>query len=143
MIVLRFPALSTEGNNAEWVMDSGYTFHITSRQDWLYDFKAIRGGKVLMGNDHTCELTEIGYIRFKLWDGSYKILKHIRLVLTLRRNLISLGMLDTKGYTYISKKGLLMVMKGALVVLKGSLKQGLYMLQGEAVIGITAAAVDS
>lgn len=51
-------------------------------------------------------------VRFKLWDGSYKILKNVRLVPNLRGNLISLGMLDSAGYTYKSKKGFLEFLRG-------------------------------
>ena len=35
----------------EWILDSGCTFHMTPRRDWLMNFKKIDGGKVLMGND--------------------------------------------------------------------------------------------
>ena len=38
-------------------MDLGCTFHITTpRKDWLFDFKDVQGGKVLMGNDNIVRL---------------------------------------------------------------------------------------
>ena len=61
-----------------------------------------------------------------------------RLVPKLRRNLISLGMSDSEGYSYKYENGLLRVMRGAMVVFKGSLIQGLYILQGKVVTGSTA-----
>lgn len=48
----------------------------------------------------------------------------------LRRNLISLGLLDSNGYTYKLEKGVLKLMKGSLVVMKGKLTHGLYILEG-------------
>ena len=123
----------------EWILDSGCTFHMTPRKDWLINFKQIEGGKVLMGNDHSCNVTGSGSVRFKLWDGSHRILDNVRWVPKLRRNLISLGMLDVNGSTYKSENGVLRVMKGSMVMLKGVLKQGLYVLQGEAITGDAAA----
>ena len=56
----------------------------------------------------------------------------------LRRNLISLGMLDSNRESYKSENGILRVMKGSMVVLKGILKQGLYVLQAETISGSIA-----
>ena len=82
-------------------------------------------------------------MKFKLWDGSYRILDNVRFVPLLRRNLISLGMLDANGNTYKSENGTLRIMKGSMVMLKGLLKQGLYILQGEAVSGDVAVSTAS
>ena len=71
-----------------------------------------------MGNDQSCSVTGSGSIRFNLWDGSHKILDNVRLVPKLRRNLISLGMLDANGSYYRSENGVLRVMKGSMVMLK-------------------------
>ena len=88
-----------------------------------------------MGNDQSCDATGSKSVRFKLWDGSHRILDIVRLVPKLRRNLISLGMLDSNGITYRLENGVLKVMKGSMAMLRGVLKQGLYILQGEAIIG--------
>ena len=53
----------------------------------------------------------------------------------LRRNLISLGMLDLSGSTYKSENEKLKVLKGSMMVLIGLLMQGLYILQGEDISG--------
>ena len=105
----------------QWLMDLGCTYHMTSRKDLLFDFKVLNGGKVLMGNDQTCSVTGIGLVKIQLWDGTIRVIENVRLVPKLRRNLLSLGMLDANGYSYKAKNGILKVMKGTLVVLKGSL----------------------
>ena len=86
-----------------------------------------------MGNNTACKIFGIGSIKFKLVDGSVKILYGVRYIPKLKRNLIPLGMLDSKGYYYKSQGGVLIVTKGALVIMKGLLTNGLYMLQGSAV----------
>jgi hypothetical protein len=49
----------------------------------------------------------------------------------MSRNLISLSTLDTKGYKYYTRDGVLKVAKGSLVVMKGDLKYvNIYVLRG-------------
>ena len=93
---------------------------------------------MLTGNDQSCNVTGLGSVKFKLWDGSQRVLENVRLVPKLRRNLISLGMLDANGNNFRSKNGVLRVMNGSMVMLKGVLNQGLYILQGEAIFGDAA-----
>lgn len=107
-------------------------------RDWLLNFKPTEEGKVLMGDDQSCNITGTGSIRFKMWDETFRTLENVRLVPELRRNLISLGMLDLNRGSYKSENGILEVMKGSIVVLQGILKQGLYILQGEAISGHAA-----
>ena len=54
----------------------------------------------------------IGSIKFKMWDETIKILAEVRHILDLKRNLVSLGMLDkkrlqlqVKGWSIESDKG--------------------------------------
>ena len=86
-----------------------------------------------MGNDQSYCVTGSSSIKFKLWDDTYRTLDNVRLVPNLRRNLISLGMLDKGGCSYRSENGVLRVMKGFMLILKGILNHGLYTLQGEAI----------
>lgn len=82
-----------------------------------------------MSNDESCEDTCVGAIKFKLVDGSIKILSDVRLFPKLRRNLISLGLLDPYGYTYKYEKVVHKIMKGTLVVMRAKLINGLYILE--------------
>ena len=51
-------------------------------------------GKVMMGNNTICRIVGMGNVNLKLDDGIISKLKKVRYVLELKRNLISLGMLD-------------------------------------------------
>ena len=53
---------------------------MTSNQDWLSEFKSLEGGKVVMGNNETCQVTGMGAVSFKMHDGAIRILKDVRLV---------------------------------------------------------------
>ncbi|KAK3028356.1 hypothetical protein RJ639_039814 [Escallonia herrerae] len=56
----------------------------------------------------------------------------------LKKNLISLGTLESNGCSYQGTGGVMMIMKGALVVIKGLKQNSLYLLQGSTVTGAAA-----
>ena len=57
----------------------------------------------------------------------------------MKRNLISLSTLDSKGYKYIGEGGVLKISRGSLVVMKWHKQAAnLYVLQGSAVTGDAA-----
>ncbi|XP_071689077.1 uncharacterized protein [Rutidosis leptorrhynchoides] len=86
-----------------------------------------------------------------MYDGTVRTLTDVRHVPELRKNLISLGTLDSIGCNYRARggvivkakhyHGVLIVSKGALVVMKGERCNGLYLLKGSTVTG--AAGVSS
>ncbi|KAH9723787.1 CCHC-type domain-containing protein [Citrus sinensis] len=65
-------------------------------------------------------------------------LRDVRHVPDLKRNLISLGMLDKIECLVKLESGTLKVMKGSMVVMKGNVSNGLYVLQGSTVTGDVA-----
>lgn len=87
-----------------------------------------------MGNNQQCQVKGIGDVKLELEDGSVKLLKSVRFVPDLKRNLISLGTLDKNGYEYEFGKGTLRVYKNGSLKLTGKLCSGLYVLKGKTVI---------
>ena len=126
--------VSYEDPKDQWILDSGCSFHMTPRKDWLLDFKSSEG-KVLMGNNHSCNVYGTGSVKIKLPDGSCKIIREVRYIPDLKRNLFSLGVFDSQGYSYKAQKGVIKICKGILTVLKGYLENGLYVLEGETIHG--------
>nr|GEZ73312.1 reverse transcriptase domain-containing protein [Tanacetum cinerariifolium] len=43
----------------EWIMDSGGSFHMTPKRDFLFDFKEFNGGTVLLGDNRACAIMGI------------------------------------------------------------------------------------
>jgi hypothetical protein len=83
-----------------------------------------------MGNDISCKVVGIGSIQIKMFDGTIKILTDVRHVPELRKNLISLGVLDTGGYKSIVQGGVMKVYKGILLVMKVKKVGKLFLLEG-------------
>ncbi|KAG8503063.1 hypothetical protein CXB51_000814 [Gossypium anomalum] len=123
----------------EWILDSGYTFHMSPNRDWFTTYETVFEGVVLMGNSASCKITGVGTIKVKMFDGVVRTLSDVRHVPELKRNLISLSTFDSKGYRYTTKSGVLKISKGSLVVMKGQRKiANLYVLQGSTVTGDAA-----
>lgn len=90
---------------------------------------------MIIRNNKSCKILRIGSVRLKLHDGMERVLKEVRYIPELKRNLISLGMMDRSGCTFKSESGTLKISRGALVVMKGVIKNGLYTLIGKTVSG--------
>lgn len=63
-----------------------------------------------------------------MYDGMEWILNNVRYIPELKRNLISLGTLDSNGYSYKVIGGVLKVSRGYLCVLKAVKENGLHIL---------------
>ena len=72
-------------------MDSGATWHMTSRREWFHHYEPISGGSVFMGDDHALEIAGIGTIKLKMFDGMVRTIQEVRHVKGLKKNLLSLG----------------------------------------------------
>ena len=111
---------------------------MTPKKDWFDTYKPYNGGMVQMGNDATCLVIGIGSMKIKMFDGVVRVLSIVRNVPDLRKNLISLGVLDDLGYSYSSKGGIMKITKGALLVMKGQKVSTLYKLIGNTIVGRVA-----
>lgn len=114
-----------------WILDSGCSYHMCPNRDLFYTYESYNGV-----NDAPCKVIGIGTIKIKMFDGVVRTLRDVRHVPALKKNLISLGMLESKGCTFSAKDGAFKVSKGTLVVIKGTrLDNNLYKLQGDTVSG--------
>ncbi|KAL9270861.1 Retrovirus-related Pol polyprotein from transposon TNT 1-94-like protein [Drosera capensis] len=119
-----------------WILDSACTFHMTPNREWFNTYRSVSRGTVLMGNDASCNVIGIGTIRIKMFDGVVRTLSNVRHIPELRKNLISLGTLDSIGCESKTGGGAMRITKGALVVMKGSKVAGnIYRLIGSTVVG--------
>ncbi|KAG8501848.1 hypothetical protein CXB51_004653 [Gossypium anomalum] len=89
----------------EWILDSGCTFHMSPNRDWFTTYETVSEGVVLMGNNASCKIAGLGTIKVKMFDGVVRTLSDVRYVPELKRNLISLSTLDSKGYRYTAESG--------------------------------------
>ncbi|KAH1082623.1 hypothetical protein J1N35_022384 [Gossypium stocksii] len=75
----------------------GCSFHMCPNKDWLSTYNSVEGGVVRMGNGSASKVIDIGIVQIMMHDETIRTLSDFRYVLDLKRNLISLGNLDSKG----------------------------------------------
>ena len=86
-----------------------------------------------LSGGHTCQIEKIGIVRIKLFYAMVRELKDVRYIPQLKKNLISVGALETQGVRGTLEEGVLKMSSGSLVVLKGVQCNNLYYLNGSAV----------
>ena len=100
-----FVSSSTDGLNNSWLLDSACSFHVTPHRNWFNTYKSINCDSVRMGNDAACTIIGMRTIKIKMSDGVVRTLEEVRHIPDMRKNLISLGTLNSKGYSYKSENG--------------------------------------
>ena len=105
------------------------------RKDWFTTYEPINSGSVLMGKDMACKIVGISTIKIRMHNDIVRTLTDVRHIPDLKKNLISLGTLDSLGCRYSGKGGVIKVGRGSLIVMKGNKIDGLYFLQGSTMTG--------
>jgi hypothetical protein len=132
-----FMVSSPENHYGEWVLDSTCSYHMCPNKHLFSRLEEFDGGAVLMGNDDVCEIKGIRTIHLKMHNGAVKTLTEVRYVPDLKKNLLSLEVLESSGYKISMHGGVLRAIRGALVVLRGTRIGNLYFLDGSTVTGTT------
>ena len=89
-----------------WFLDSGASFHMTGDRDLFTDLdEKYLGVHIKMGNDGRYSATGIDTISFERESGKPFVLKEVMHVPGLKKNLISVAMLEDKGYDVVFSEG--------------------------------------
>ena len=83
--------LSLENIIDAWVVDSRASFHATPDRKHFHDYVQGNFGQVCLGDYKPCKIIGMGIVFIKQNNGSQWILKEVRHVLDLKKNLISTG----------------------------------------------------
>ena len=129
--------VSSVYENPDWVLDSGSAYHFC-RDRKMFSTYTTCEGLVRMANNTTNKVVGKGTVRFRMADGRSVTLTEVRHVPKLRKNLISIGMLDSMGCSIAAKGGILRISKGNKEMLRGRKTRGLYRLEGSVQTGRAA-----
>jgi len=92
-----------------------------------------------MGNDIACKTVGINNICIRMSDGQVRTLVNVRHVPYLKKNLLSLGVLEARGYNFYCVDGVIKVTKGSMMILKGEWITNLYKLIENIIFGDASA----
>ena len=81
-----------------------------------------------MGNDISYKILGIESVKIRMYYCTVKTLNEVRHVPELRKNLISMGVMDVVGYKFVVQGGIMKVYKSTLVVMKAIRIGNLYKL---------------
>eukprot|EP00253_Pinus_taeda_P022622 PITA_22622 len=124
------PECSVSQGLHSWLLDSGASHHMCPHRNWFTSYENVNGSSMFMGNNVSCQTVGMGDIKIKMYDNTVRTLTSVRNVSNLKKNLISLGVLDSNGYKFTGQNDVLKVFKGALVVMKVEKVRNIYRLKG-------------
>ena len=85
-----------------------------------------------MEDDHALEIASIGTIKIKIFDGTIRTIREVRHVNGLKKNLLSLGQIDSYRCKTHIENGIMKITRGALVLMKAEkIDVNLFILKGE------------
>jgi hypothetical protein len=119
--------ISIDNISESWVVDSGDSFHATPHRKHFLDYVQGDFGQVHLGDDAPCKIVGMGKVKIKQCNGNQWLLKEVRHVPYLRKNLISTWQLASEGCISIFTDKMWKVIKGSLVIAKGEKVGTLYL----------------
>ena len=78
-------SISDQYPRDRWVIDSGCSYHMTSRREWFSDFREFTGGQVLLVDDRAVSVQGIGTIMINTNGGTINKLANVSYVPNLKR----------------------------------------------------------
>jgi hypothetical protein len=98
--------MDSSASGSVWYLDSGASFHMTGDKESFIDLeeKDLRM-HIEMGDDGRYSETSIGTITFQRDSGKPFHLKNLMHVPGLKKNLVSVAMLEDKGYDVVFSSG--------------------------------------
>ncbi|GJX10909.1 hypothetical protein Tco_0200768 [Tanacetum coccineum] len=123
----------------KWVLDNAASSHICNDRAM---FETLNGkgqfGEIKVGSKQMMKIEGVGRVRFKLHDGSVKTALNVKYVPGAAKNILSLGVLTSRGYRYVGRKYTCKVYKRDQLVIRGrKIPNNLCYLEGEALQGRT------
>jgi hypothetical protein len=120
--------LSVDNISESWVVYSGASFHATPHRKHFLDHVQGDFGQVHLGDDAPCKIVGMGKVKIKQRNRNQWLLKEVRHVPDLRKNLISTRQLESEGCISIFTDKAWKVTKGSLVITKGEKVHCIYVL---------------
>ncbi|GFZ19216.1 hypothetical protein Acr_27g0009550 [Actinidia rufa] len=125
---------ASDNEKSDWVLDSGSAYHLCRDRDVFSTYEACEE-RIWMANNTSSRVVGRGSVQFRMADGRSVTLTEVSHVPNIRKNLISIGMLDSKGCSFEASGGILRVFKGNKEMLWGKKTRGLYRLEGNVQTG--------
>ncbi|KAL6181430.1 hypothetical protein ACLB2K_048085 [Fragaria x ananassa] len=118
----------------DWILDSGCTMHDCSIRDYFETFQESKGGRLFVANGVPCKIDGVGMVKIMMYDGVVRHLDDVAYVPEIRRNLISIGRMDSMECKCSVAGGAMEITRDNMVLVKGRKCDGLYCLEESTVL---------
>ena len=81
-----------------WILDLGASFHSSSNKELFRNLKSRNFEKVYLANNKDLKIEGKGDVCIKTSTRNQWTLKDVRYIPSLKKNMISIGQLDSTGY---------------------------------------------
>ena len=95
-----------------WILDSGASFHSSPSKELFQNFKSGNSGKVYLADNKALEIEGKGDVCIKTTSGNQWTLEDVIYIPGIKKNLISVGQLDSTGYAAEFGKRSMVVARG-------------------------------
>ncbi|KAK2979888.1 LOW QUALITY PROTEIN: hypothetical protein RJ640_023959 [Escallonia rubra] len=112
-------SVTVDDNSKVWYVDSGSSIHCTPHRDCFYDYVHGDYGHVTVRNEYQCNIVGKGKMEIKKSKGGTLVLKDVRHIPELQKNLVSVSGLDREGYFVAFGEKQWKVIKRSIVVARG------------------------
>ena len=111
--------LALNNTSNYWVVVLGDSCHATSHRKLFHDYVSGDFGHFLLGDDEPCKIVGMGKVQIKLNKGNEWLLKYVRHISAMKKNMISTEQLGDSGYLSTFGKTWWKITTGSLVITKG------------------------
>ena len=116
-------------DHTNWWLDSGSTIHVCKDKRWFKRIKNISDDTVLhMGNESTTQVLGKGDVSLRFTSGKELILYNVLYAPTIRKNVVSSGVLNKLGYKLVFEADKLVISKAGTFVGFGHWQNNIFML---------------
>lgn len=110
--------LTMKSHVHEWILDSGASIHVSSHKTWFENLQESESGHAILCNNDAYKIVGIGDITLKFDTGYVLKLHGVIYNPEMARDLISVGALETDGFSGKIGNSMLKMIKGSLVTFK-------------------------
>ena len=107
--------LALDNTHDYWVVYLGASCHATPHRKFFHDYVSGDFGHVLLADDEPCKIVGMGKVQIKLNTRNEWLLKYVRHIHAMKRNMISTRKLGDSGCLSTFEKMWWKITKGALV----------------------------
>ena len=121
--------LVLKDENMNWWLDSGATTHVCMDKKWFKHMRNVEDGLVLyMGNESTTPVLGKGDVHLHFTSGKELILHNVLYAPSIRKNVVSGGVLNKLGYRLVFEADRLVISRAGTFVGFGHYKNNMFLL---------------